>query len=55
MTTEDVKKLGESSTIYIRDLLELLEIYNKYAEQINKLYEPFLNKGLRVFPSTSSV
>ncbi|MEM0374620.1 MAG: hypothetical protein QXV69_09775 [Sulfolobaceae archaeon] len=55
MTSDDVKELNENSTVYIKDLLELLEIYNKYAEQINKVYEPFLNKGLRVFPSTSSV
>ncbi|WP_152942640.1 hypothetical protein [Acidianus ambivalens] len=55
MTIDDVGKLDKNSTIYIKDLLELLEVYNKYAEQINKLYEPFLNKGLKVFPSTSSV
>ena len=55
MATEDVKKLDEKSAIYINEVLELLEVYNKYAEQITKIYEPFLNKGLKAFPSTHSV
>ncbi|QXJ34861.1 hypothetical protein [Saccharolobus shibatae] len=53
MTREDVEKLDKNATVYINDLLELLEVYNKYMEKVNQIYSSF--KEVKIVPSTSSI
>ena len=38
----------------VKELLELLEEYNKYMEQVNELYNVSSN-GIIIIPSTTSV
>jgi hypothetical protein len=41
--------------VYVKDLIELTEVYNNYVAQFNKLYELYSQGVPVVVPSTSSV
>jgi len=50
-----LNELGGKDSVSVKDLLELVEEYNKYMEQVNQLYDVFPEKDIIVVPSTTSV
>ena len=50
-----LNELGGKDSVSVKDLLELVEEYNKYMEQVNQLYDVFSEKDIIVVPSTTSV
>jgi len=49
-----LNELGGRNSVSVKELLELLEEYNKYMEQVNELYDVSSN-GIIIIPSTTSV
>lgn len=49
-----MNEFGEKGSANLKELLDLLEEYNKYMEQVNQLYDVFSEKGIIVVPSTTS-